>query len=89
MKETEQRDFGVTQECTNCNTLCFQQSYLKTVKCGNCPVTALKEQAEEADGGRADKVFLLKDGDIKCEECWLQNIFQDMVNKAKRDQREA
>lgn len=73
-------DYGVLQECDECRTICFPQTYLKTVICESCPISVLESQQAY---DRESKVFLLRDGELKCEECWLQTIFAEKVARAK------
>mmetsp|Transcript_30771 Transcript_30771/g.38077 ORF Transcript_30771/g.38077 Transcript_30771/m.38077 type:complete len:109 (-) Transcript_30771:600-926(-) len=45
-------------------------------------------QAEESSG-RDGKYFIIKQGEMKCEDCWLQVIFAERVAEMKAERREA
>ena len=79
------KDHGVLQECTECDTVCLPQSLLPAVVCGSCPPISLQRQAEQEE--RSHKFFLIRHGELKCEDCSLQSVFAERVAKLQEDQR--
>ena len=80
-------DYGVLQECTDCSAVIIPQSYMKTVVCQVCPTSILKKQAESVD--RSERYFIIKQGELKCEDCWLQVVFAERVKQVQAAHREA
>ena len=68
-EDAELNDFGAIKECNDCHAVSMPQSYVKTVECQSCPASMLKQKANE--GSREGKFFLVYQGEMKCEECWL------------------
>ena len=80
-------DFGVLQECTECESVCMPQSYVKTVVCSSCPPGVLKRMADNDE--RSEKFFMIRQSELKCEECWLQIIFSKKVSQMTEEVRVA
>ena len=48
----------------------------------------MQAQAEEGQS-REGKFFIIRQGEMKCEDCWLQIVFAEKVKEMKAEQRRA
>ena len=63
------------------------QTLLKTTECGSCLPTELARQARENE--REHKSFIIRQSELKCEECWLQVIFSSKMSELQEERKQS
>ena len=68
LKNTHKNQYSIASECVECNAIKIPQTVLKISKCNSCPLDAHEEEKELS--------FFIIDGELKCEDCSIQDAFQ-------------